>query len=568
MPAQALTFPVGDAQVVLSATGLIQRVAHPAHGPGSYLRPHRALPKVIIGGLPIDWQPAGVVIDEDEVETRYAADNRTGMECTIRNAFAGTWIQRQMLINTSAETIEVDDVIISSSPATSMIGQVHVGAGDAFVIVQPADGLGPLLGARLSRGAIFGHAPDGLRTGPIQLQPGRRFVLQWSIGFVPDAVGLARSLPAGATARPELWPGESYPIDDPDTAVLTAEPLVLEHENGVQTVRTDQPGRFRVELRSARGSRLLDLAWVPRTEELLGRLNDGWLAGPASASGAPLLPGSGAALGLQYGLGAHLIEDPQRAEEALSGHTARLLDQDRLSGLDLCFLAQETLRTADDPDPLDRAREELLSCPRPIMGSGLAAARVSMGQLAAGSAPTAVMERLDRIRQQYPPPRARLGAASQPNAGSALDDAAALELQIVLGPAGLAADQTSDTDPEVEGLLPGVLRLAAALGSGLPGRRFVAPPEETFSPAERGYLADVLDLFPEALGPLLAARCGCTPHELADQARATALADALWPLPAQSPTCQNLKALSGSGILTTLDQLVGWLVLGRPDRGP
>jgi hypothetical protein len=587
MPAQALTFPAGDAQIVLSATGLIERVAHPAHGPGSYLRPHRALPKVITGGLPIAWQPAGVVIDEDEVETRYAADNRTGMECTIRNAFGGSWIQRQMLINTSAETIQIDDVITSSSPATGMVGQVHAGAGDAFVIVQPADGLGPLLAARLSHGSVFGHAPDGLRTGAIQLQPGRRFVLQWMIDFVPDAVGLARSLSAGAAAPVELWPGESYPIDDPDTAVLAAEPLTLEHENGIQTVGTDQAGRYAVELRSARGSRQVELAWAPHVEDVLAQRGQRWLAGETTGSEAPRLLGSGAALGVQHGLSARLIEDSRRAEEALSRHTARLLDQERLSGLDICFLAQEAVRSAD-PDPLDRARDELLSCSRPAMGLGMAATRVSMGQLAAGSVPTAVMDHLGRVRQQYPTGDGRAGvpspvgagasspagagASSPVGAGAVLDEMAALELQLVLGPAGLAAAGMTDTDPAVQNLLPGVLRLAASLGSGLPGRRFAAAPEDDLSPAVRGYLAAVLDLVPEALGPLLARRCGQTPHELADRARATALADALWPLPAPSPSCQKLKAVFGSEFRTTqsrdehLTQLIGWLVLGRPEQ--
>lgn len=573
MPAQTVSFAAGNGQVSVSGTGRVERVEHLARPGESYLAANSGLPQLIVGGEPVGWQRADVITDEDEVESRYVAASRSGLECTVRNAFAGSWIQRCMLVNTSAVPIQADDVITSIPPAGHMLAHAGVAAADTFWVVQPSDGLGPLLTGRLTHGPITGDAPDGLRTGPVRIQPGHRFVLQWVIDFEPDTVSFAAGLSDDSTARTDMWQHESYPVHDPDTAVLVQDPVVLDHEDGIQTLRSTRPGRYGVELRSARGSRRIDLSWVPTIDELLAWLGPQWLADDRTGVRQPdrfkrpILPDSGAALGLQYALGAHILDEPEIADDALTRHTARLLDLDRLSSHDLAYLAQETSRTGD-LDPLDHAHAQLVARTEPTMGLGLAATRVCLAQLAAGSVPTSVLDRMRalsrRVVERRPVDR---------DASEIPDEITALELTVVSGPAALASRAQSQPQAATPDLWPDVLRLAAQLGSGLPGHR-LGPASEvgrTFTagrasgtggasgadwPADlRGYFAAVLELMPEHVGSALRSRCSCTAGELAEQTQIAALAAALWPPDRHDDHDHQLT------------RLIGWLVLGRPATG-
>lgn len=542
MSAQTLTFTVEEARITVSDTGVIERVEHATRTGENYVAEHSGLPRMIIDGRAVDWRPAGVITDEDEVETRYAAADRPELECTIRNGFAGSWLQRCMVINTSSQPIEVEDVITEVSPAAQMTGRAGMAAADTYWFIQPTDGAGPLLTGRLSHGAVTERASDGFRTGPIQLRPGHRFVLQWVIEFVPYAIGLAAKLSAGATVSTALWQHESFPIHDPDTAVLVPDPLLLEHEEGTQVIGSPQPGRFGIELRSARGSRRMELAWVPRIEDLLVRLSLDWLFPRRAGSQAPILPGSGAALGLQYGLGARLTELPEAADEALIQHTSRLLDRDQLSSHDIACLAQESLRTGD-PDPLDRAHTELLTRADPVPGLGLAATRVCLAELATGSTPQELLDWLYELSRRSPNRIATVGAHDL-----VLNRIAAWELAAVTGPADTTPSQPGDQHASSPDLLPGALRLAAQVGSGLPGHRLGRPAGLDTD----AYCAAVLDLVPEHVSPPFVRRCGCTPGELAERTHATSLAAVLWPSGDQMRDDDQLN------------ELIGWVVLGRP----
>lgn len=546
MPAQTLNFTVDDATIRIADSGRIDGVEH-AQRPGqNYVRPHQAVPAMIIDDHPLAWEPAGVAVDEDEIETRYTTAQCPGLEFTVRNAFTGSWTQRQMLVNTSPAPIALDNLTASVPVPEDMFAQGGVFAHDAYWIVHPADGQGPLLTVRLSHGAIYGQTAAGLCTGAVRLEPGRRFVLQWVLDFEPCGPSLARRLTDGATARTQMWADEFHPVGDADTAVLAPDPIEIDHEDGTQMLGSPRAGRFAVELRSARGSRQVELAWVPRPDELLARRSPHWLAGERSGSGAPVLGDSGAALGLQHALGVHLIDMPETADDALVQHAARLLDQEHLTGLDLAMLAQETLRTAD-PEPLDRARTEMLARTRPVAGLGLAATRVGLAELAAGSMPEALLEHLHGLCRRH---------RTSPDTGGDCDPTpapvAALELNAVAGeldasgPHGLAGSTA----------LPGaLLRIAAALGHGLPVRTVHDPHRHAAAPVVHSYFAAVLDLMPESLGPEFAKRCGRTPHELAEQARASALADALWPSADQPRDDRQL------------DEVIGWIVVGQPAAG-
>jgi hypothetical protein len=248
-----------------------------------------------------------------------------------------------------------------------------------------------------------------------------------------------------------------------------------------------------------------------------------------------VLPGGGAALGLQQAVITGLTEDRDDAEDALALYAARLLERDRLSIMDQAFLAQEAVRTGDS-EPLDRARAEMLRSDRLQPGLALAATRLCLAELALGGTPSAIVARLRELAEDD-------GAGVQQPARSGddhlLEAAARLETITVTGPAGATTSGA---------VVPHALAVGAELGSGLPGHRLGG-----IRPGVAVYAAAVLDLLPEPYGPELERHWGTGPHAVADRTRTTALAAALWP-----------DGQAGAPDAPELSEAVGWLVLGRP----
>ncbi|HEY9292114.1 MAG TPA: hypothetical protein VIP98_12605 [Microlunatus sp.] len=528
MSAQELIFTAGDLKINIGDTGLPSRVT----GLGQdFLLGQQEPGTLTIDGDAQRWEFAGLVTDVDESEARYAVVDHPELEYTVRNSFAGVWLQRHMLLNTSSSTVRVEDLILQLCPAADQIGWALTTAGSTIWTVQPADGQGPMLAGELTQGAVSGQTSGGFSTGRLLLPAGRRVVLQWRIELVDEPARVPASRASLLSPRTELPRGEPYEIDDPDIAVLVGDPVSVQTDGDTQLVISDHPGRFPIELRSARGTTRLDLAWVPTAEELITDLSGGWLTEHRSAAGIGELPGGGAALGLQQAVVARLSDDQSDAEDALARYAALLLDRDRLSIMDQAFLAQETVRTGD-PEPLARAKEALLDLTEPQPGLGLAGTRLCLAELASDGDPGAVLTRLRELAE----------SAGEMDDLSAGQDhlrtvASALELITVTGPA--AGSGLAD-------LLPYAAAVGAELGSGLPGHRL-----GRLSPSTEIYAAAVLDLLPEAIGPALADRWGITPHGLAERTRISALAATLWP--------EQETADGGE-----LSDAVGWLVLGRP----
>ena len=119
MSASELIFTAGDLEITIGSGGLPARVTSRGRDvlcgqdePGA-LR---------IDGADQQWDFAGLVTDVDESEARYAVVDHPELEYTVRNSFAGVWLQRHMLLNTSSSTITVDDLILPLRPATRQVG--------------------------------------------------------------------------------------------------------------------------------------------------------------------------------------------------------------------------------------------------------------------------------------------------------------------------------------------------------------------------------------------------------------------------------------------------------------
>jgi hypothetical protein len=534
MSTQELIFRLGDLMITIGPSGFPSSAARLGDRV-DYLRPQTEPGALVVGGVRDRWEPAGLVTDVDESEARYAAIGHPQLEYTIRNSFAGSWLQRHMLMNTSSAPVRVDRLAVPLPTGPGCVGWALTAGGETAWTIQPADGTGPVLAGELTQGTLEGWDAEGFRTGELVLPAGRRFVLQWRIESVSAAAQFTRTRRPTLSPRTELSVNEAYEVADPDTAVVVADPVTVLSEDDVQLVCTDRPGRYPVELRSSRGTNRIDLTWVPPFADLITDLSTGWLSARRSTAGVSVLPGGGAALGLQQAVITGLTEDREDAEDALALYAARLLERDRLSIMDQAFLAQETVRTGD-PQPLERARSELLGTETLQPGLALAATRLCLAELALGGTPAAIVARLRQLAEND-----HAGRQQPVRSGDdhLLDEAARLETITVTGPAGSATSGA---------VVPHALAVGAELGSGLPGHRLGG-----IRPGVAVYAAAVLDLLPEAYGPELDRHWGTGPHAVADRTRTTALASALWP-----------EGGSGAPDAGELGEAVGWLVLGRP----
>ncbi|QGN31629.1 hypothetical protein [Microlunatus sp. Gsoil 973] len=533
MSTAELNFTVGDLEVVVGAEGFPVRVRCISRPGQDYLAAQRAPGELIMDDRIQRWEPAGLITDVDETEARYAVADHPHLEYTVRNSFSGHWQQRHMLVNTSSSPVRINRWLSPVAPAAGCVGWAAAIGGDAFWAVQPADGNGPLLTAELIQGSVtelVGGDVPGLATGEIMLPANRRVVLQWRIDTAADTAHINRSRRPVLSGLIDLGMNEPYEIADADSAVVADDPVVVTTEGDVQVLSTGRPGRYPVELRSGRGTTRIDLAWIPPVDELITDLSRSWLD-RRTAAGVGVVPGPGAALGLQQAVIGRLADDLDDAEDALALHTERLLGAAELSIMSQAYLAQESVRTGD-PEPLRHARAAVLASDRPVPGLGLAATRVCLADLALGGSPAAVIARLREL------------AAESGNDGDHRSDdhlvraAARLELITVIGPS--AARNTEET-------VRSAMAVGAELGSGLPGARIGGLPA---GPA--CYAAAVLDLLPDSLGADLERRWGVSAHTLADRIRTSALATTLFPPDA---------ADRGSA---DLDETIGWLVLGRP----
>ncbi len=439
-------------------------------------------------GVDVGWTDRAVEVDADELGLRLVA---AGLELTMRHSFSTGWTTRLLIVNTDTAEARLDQVSLIVRPAAGHRVSAQAAGSRLCWAVQRADGEGPLLAARLAAGTVDRVTDETLELGPLRLAPGQRYVtqLRWELFATPRSVvvGPGRDVIVEQTTY-EVGETALLPAD-PDAALVTPPEigvdLAEEVERGGREVYALEPGRHRVELRSADGDVRLDLTWVRPIAEQLARWSADVLAGPRTSAGIVALEALPDALVLQAALGAGDVDDVDQAADALDRLTARLIDgasgEDGAAtpdALTVLYLLGEHGRTGDD-DALAVAldQEDLLLVAQgpPPPGLGLAVLRTV---LAVGSA--GAQERLAPLLHRAVQRLERLPVDD-------VDDQSA-ELELLLAVRPLLPDD----HPAQERVLTLVRALGAALGGGLPGRLLIPPPV-----AENAHRVAVLRMLPE-----------------------------------------------------------------------
>ena len=454
---------------------------------------HAFLAAVEIGvcrrdGADVSWTERAVEVDADELGLHLVA---AGLELTVRHGFSTGWTTRLLIVNTGSAEARLDRISLIVRPAAGHRVSAQAAGSRLCWAVQPVDGEGPLLAARLAAGSVDRVTDEALELGPLRLAAGQRYVVQlrWELFATPRSVvvGPGRDVLVEQTTY-EVGETALLPAD-PDAALVTPPgvgvDLVDEAEHAGREVFALEPGRHRIELRSADGDVRLDLSWVRPLAEQLAQWSADVLAGPRTPAGIVALEALPDALVLQAALGAGDVDDVDQAADALDRLTARLVDG--ASGeegvatahpLAVLYLLGEHGRTGDD-DVLAVAldQEDLLLADHgpPPPGLGLAVLRTVLAVGNAGG-----RERLAPLLGRAVQRLERLPVAEFD------DQAAELELLLAVRPL-LPGDH-----PAQQRVLTLVRALGVALGSGLPGRLLIPP-----LVAENAHRVAVLRMLPE-----------------------------------------------------------------------
>ncbi len=525
MPAPPLRLPAASGEVRIGVDGGIAGVEHGERPGAVYLRtwvPRTAT----VGGVSSDWVQTRRTEDDDECEVGYQwrADRRLRLE--IRHAVEPVWSERWVLEladdpadgtdepaaalarpDDVVDDVAVDDVVVGDVvddvvEVAELVAELTLGAGmvgwgyaagaEAHVAVLPADGDGPVLAARLQAGSIVRIEAGRMHTGPVRLRPGQRYAVLWRLDWYPTPLQVQQRLTSTLPPGPALVIGEVWDLaTDPDQVVLTPDELSVRAGERSTEITATRPGRYRIELRSARGTVLTEVAWAPALAETVAARAAVVLAGtPRTRAGTPRLPDAATALVLQYALGSGLVDDHELATEAAELFVGELVaGPDRrgrvLDAFARIVVAREVIR-GGDPSLLD------LAAGGDLPGAGLAAAQSALAGMVTG-----------RRRGRFEP------------AGPTVERAL------------LAPGSVSPAD-----LLGHVRALGAEHGSGLPGADL-----RPIDAATSAYRVVLLGLVPESLGPELEREWGCSVPTLADRARAGLLADPDLPVEALAWLC-------------------------------
>lgn len=458
-------------------------------------------------------------VDSDEVEQRWLAPGVASI--VVRHSFLASWRTRVVLSNLAGVDWTATLRFAVRPGPGHRVWRLAGGSASVLALLPP-DPSTPILYARsgaapvvISEGADDPDAQEGqpaglevgqevgLHIGPYRIGVGERLVLAWEWTTARHPRQLAADLSAVLPALPR-WPcvavGEEIWLPtDPDTALVVPEEVETTDLGDRQALVASEPGRHRVELRSARGSTLLDLSWVQPLAEVLAAAAERALQVPAGPAGVVRLPDLASALVVQGVARTAGFPAAAAAADALDQFTARLDDAGPDPALRAIYLAGEYDRLGD-ADLIIRASDLVAGVRAPAPGLGLAVVRTTVASVLAG---------------RLPGPGPRLAPITRPGT------LAEAEFLLSTRPPDLLA-----ADPEVKTLL---YRLAIDVLAGLPGRLPDAQP-----PDRIGHTLAVLRLVPDALGSWWTARFGFSVGELVD-ARALELGERLDPRRPISP---------------------------------
>ena len=188
----------------------------------------------------------------------------------VRHSFAAGWGVRVALTNLTDEPLEIDDAGLSwvadpDAPAWALAA----GASGAYAVPSP-DGTGPLLGGVLALGACEWVTAEAMGFSRLTVAPRGRFVVQWTWEWYRPGQGFGRN--RHLEVPRSLYATVDEPLDivaDEDTALSLPRGVVEERERGHSELSCWEPGRFTVELVSARGVTRYDLHAAQPYDEVI-----------------------------------------------------------------------------------------------------------------------------------------------------------------------------------------------------------------------------------------------------------------------------------------------------------
>ena len=461
------SFALRAFRIDFDETGEFVGVWHRKRTAQPYLR-RLALDQLICDDQPANWTQDRTVIDTDEVERAWTADGIARVE--LRHSFAAGWRTRLAVTNLAA-TSWTGRLGLVLEPGEGFRGWGMSIAGESTYAVLPWSAELPILAARSVHSPIDAVWASGLQVGPIVVAPGDRFVTAWDWWSTPHPGGLADRLPADVPRQLTVEVGDEIWLRaDPDTAVVAPPDVDTVDDQDHRALSTAEPGRRRVEVRSARGSSVLDLSWVPSPADFLAATAERLLAEPAGPNGVVRLPDLVSALVVQRAVRGPGLQAVAEAADALDLFSARMVETTDDPALPVIFLSGEYDRTGD-PDQLGEAVGRLAAARAVTPGLGSAIVRAGLAAVATGRRPT--LPAVRPTTEDYP---------------SFSDAAAALELQLAI-----ASPPRLLNDGWIRNLLH---RLGVELGAGLPGRGSSQLPVD-----DLGHCLAVLHLVPDSLYP-------------------------------------------------------------------
>ena len=498
VPAPGLTFRAGAATLDFDPMGRLRSAVPDARPDLSYLTDGGQVEVVTAGGV-LAPSPVQLTVDADELEvSRQHGDRLTSV---VRHGFSSVWSVRVALTNLTDAPLVLDAVSLGwVAPATLPVWTLAAGAVGAYAVSAP-DGDGPVLGGTLALGELVDVTPDTLEVGPVRLAPGGRFVVQWQWDWFAHLRAFAHR-PGGGRDRQvprtlTLFTGQAASISAGADEALVLDPgLIAETVRDQTELVAHDPGRYRVELRSARGSTRYELSYAEPVADLLVAAAESVLAGARTPAGVVRLDDLYAAQVVQFALQVG-VDDPEAAEDALDLFTARLPDPADLDPAAASYLCGEFDRTGD-PDLVQTATSIVQAAVAVLPGLGLAAGQVVVARWAAGLPPLDLVGQLTALVAQQPDP-----APTRPAQAVAALETASLT-RAGRSPASLLTQADA---------------LGRWLGGGLAGA-----PLRPWPVTEVAHLAAVLAGLDEGLSGGLRQRWAASGHELGQWAEATVVA--------------------------------------------
>ncbi len=420
VPAPGLIFAFGPGEVELDRSGAIAAV-QPLPGRPSYLT-GGGLVTGVLDGAPLVWAAPSVERGQRRGGIRLPAPEPAARRTAqLRDRLADPAGADQHGDGATAS----DHLRLGWRPAPEHAAwALAAGAVGAYAVLPPS-GLRAGAGWQVAPGIAPAAVDEaGVDAGPVVLDPGGRYVVQWSWEWYGSPQAFQRGRHGQVPRHLVLLLGEAATIESDDDQAVVLPPLVeAEHVGDQLELLALSAGAHPVEVRSARGVTRYDLTVAQPYSDVIDAAARLALDARPGPGGIVRLPDLDAALAVQQQFWRPAVPRTRSAaEDALEVYVAELVELGDLDPRAIAFACGEYERTGEE-ELIDAATRAVLAATTPAPGLGMAAARLCLARVAAGREVAPVLEHLRRLRAA-PLDRVTLGGR-----------AARLELGLLFGSA-------------------------------------------------------------------------------------------------------------------------------------